>query len=336
MKKEPRNKKAVLYIAMANQFYLWQKLLSRSGLRKSEKIPVIIDDNPDLSYERNRWSSIYRLPLMWILALWVALKKKFLGPNLKINTYWVDGASLICREIKEKATTWRALELIYNHRFGQKKDLDGKIADFWLKMLNAQAVRNRLKLVKQMLREEIEKISQTKSEIRLLSIASGSAQGVIEIMQEFKQKGIIVRAIFLDLDLTAIEYSRKLSQKANVMEQIIFINKSVRELEETVKGFNPNIIEIVGFLEYRSKEKAIELVTRAYHLLTPNGVLLTSNINYNPEILFFYWVVDWQMIYRTPRELFGILVKGLFNSKNCKIICEPLKIYSLAICKKSI
>ncbi len=300
------------------------------------EIPIIIDNNPDLGYERNRWSSTYRLPLMWILALWVALKKKILGPNLKINTYWVDGASSICREIKEKATTWRALDLIYNHKFRQEKDLGGKIADFWLKMLNAQAVRNRLKLVKQILREEIEKISQTKSEIRLLSIASGSAQGVIEIIQEFKQKGIIVQAIFLDLDLTAIEYSRELSQKANVTEQIIFINKSVRGLEETVKGFNPNIIEIVGFLEYRPKEKAIELVTRACHLLTSNGVLLTSNINYNPEILFLHWVVNWQMIYRTPQELVEILIKRSFNPKDCKIICEPLKIYSLAICKKSI
>ena len=154
-------------------------------------ISAIVDKNPDLGYERNRWSSIYRLPLMWILALWVALKKKIWGPNLKINTYWVDGISPVCKEIKERATTWKALDIIYNRKFGQKKDFGEMVADFWLKILNAQEVRNRLKLTKQKLKEEIEeclKRDQTGSRVRLLSIASGSAQGVIEVIQEFKQK----------------------------------------------------------------------------------------------------------------------------------------------------
>ena len=301
------------------------------------KISVIIDNNPSMGYEKKRWSSIYRLPLMWMLALWVALKKKVLGFELEISTYLVDGVSLICREIKKEAATWRALDLIYNHKFGQGKDFGGRVADFWLKILNAQAVRNRLKLVKQKLKEEIKKISiRTDSEVRLLSIASGSAQGVIEVMKELKQKGVYVQAVFLDIDSTALEHSKNLAQKAGVIEKITFINKSTREIEEIAKWFNPQIIEVVGFLEYRPKEKAITLIKRIYHLLAPEGILVISNINYNPEILFFNWVLDWQMIYRAPRELAEILVKGSFNPKTCEITCEPLKIYSLAVCKKSI
>ena len=102
------------------------------------------------------------------------------------------------------------------------------------------------------------------------------------------------------------------------------------------RGFNPNIVEVVGFLEYRPKERAIVLIERIYHLLAPNGVLLISNINYNYEIPFFHWVINWQMIYRTPEELCEILIAGRFDPNSCKIICEPLKIYSLAICKKTI
>jgi len=52
LEKESKNKKAVSYIAMANQFYLWQKFLSRFGLQKSEKIPVIVNSNFELSYEK--------------------------------------------------------------------------------------------------------------------------------------------------------------------------------------------------------------------------------------------------------------------------------------------
>ena len=50
-----KNKKAVSYLAMANQFYRGQKFLSRLGLWKSEKIPVMVGNNPELSYEKDNW-----------------------------------------------------------------------------------------------------------------------------------------------------------------------------------------------------------------------------------------------------------------------------------------
>lgn len=304
--------------------------------QKNNKIPVIIDNNPSIGYEKKRWSSIYRLPLMWMLVLWVALKKKILGPNLKINTFWVDGVSLICRKVKETAGTWRALDIIYNYIPGKDKSFSGQVTDFWNQLNNIKALRNRLKLVKHTLRGIIENLSTKKLEIRLLSIASGSAQGVIEVMAEFKQKGVPVRAIFLDLDPTAIEHSKKLAQKAEVIDQITFINKGVNVLEEAVKNFNPHIVEIVGFLEYRPEERAIKLAGKIYQLLLPGGVLLISNISNNSERLFLHYVSNWPMVYRSPKQLAEILVKGSFNPKNCKIIYEPLKIHQIAICKKSI
>jgi hypothetical protein len=48
------------------------------------KIPIIVDDDPKLGYEKNTWTDICKWPLMWLLAFWVALKKKILGSKLKI------------------------------------------------------------------------------------------------------------------------------------------------------------------------------------------------------------------------------------------------------------
>jgi ubiquinone/menaquinone biosynthesis C-methylase UbiE len=297
---------------------------------------IIIDNDSNLGYEKKKWFYFLMMPIIWLLALWVALKKKILGPNLKINTFWFDGISPICRKIKENATNWRALDIIYNYEFRKRKGVEGEITDFWLKILNAQAVRNRLKLVKQTLKEEIEKISQKESEIKLVSIASGSAQGVIEVMAEFKEKegGTNIKAIFLDLDSTAIEHGKKLAQKAGITDQIIFINKGVNMLEEALKDFSPHIIEVVGFLEYRAEEKAIKLIEKIYRLLPPGGLLLVSNVCNNLEKLFLYHIVNWPMIYRSPRKLAKLLIKGGFNSKNIKIIYEPLKIHEIAICQK--
>jgi len=67
------------------------------------EIPIMIDDDPDLGYETNNWLYIFKLPLILGLAFWVALKKIIFGPKLKINTFWFDGLSPVCREMKENA-----------------------------------------------------------------------------------------------------------------------------------------------------------------------------------------------------------------------------------------
>jgi len=302
----------------------------------SSKIQIIIDNNSSIRYEKNDWLDILRLPIMWMLALWVVIKRKILGLKLKINTYWFDGISPTCRTMKENARRWKALDIAYNYKFERRNDFITKITNFWLKIKNARAVRNRLKLVKKKLREEVDKFSYKEPEIRLVSIACGSAQGVTEILGEFRRRGIFIKAIFLDLDPTAIEYSKKLAQKSGIIDQITFVNKSVKELEEVVDDFKPHIIEMVGFLEYRTKEKAIELIKKIYRLLNLDGVALISNIAPNLENWFLSQVLNWPMIYRTQKELAEVIIKGGFNPGNCKIVYEPLKIHGIAICRKLI
>lgn len=299
-----------------------------------KEIPIIIDNNPSSGYEKRGWIYFLIVPVMMILAFWVALKKKVLDPKLKINTLWFDGISPVCREIKENATGWRALDIIYNYISGKDKSFAGKITDFWNQLKNAMAMRNRLKLVKRELKKVIENLLAEGSEIRLISIASGSAQGVIEIMKEFKERGVLIKAVLLDLNLTAIEYSRKLAEQAKITNQITFINKSARELVEIAKEFNPNIIEVVGFLEYRPKEKAIELIKRIHYSLTPKGTMLTSSISPNIEKLFLYYVINWPMFYRSLKQFTEIITEGGFKPKDIKIIYEPLKIQKIAVCQK--
>jgi len=298
------------------------------------KIPIIIDADRSLGYEKNKLSYIFRLPLIWVLALWVGLKKKILGSELKLNTYWFDGLSSTCRKVKENATTWKALDIIYNYCPERDKSFEGRVTDFWNGLKNIKAVRNRLRLVKKLLKESVQEFSKNEKQIRLTSIASGAAQGIIEIMREFKQKGIFVQAIFLDRDPTAIEHSKNLAKQAEVINQIDFANISTKQLKSVVGKFKPHIVEVIGLLEYRPGEHAINLLKRIYDTLVPKGILITSNISPNSEKFFSYWVGNWPMIYRTVEQLSEIIIKAGFNPQNCKIIQEPLRIHNVAICKK--
>jgi len=272
--------------------------------------------------------------LEYPIGFWVAVKKLFNGGKLKTNCFWVDGISPVCRKIRENATNWRALDTIYNYQ-PKNGNFTGTITEFWMEgVLNIKAVRNRLKLIKEKLNEAIEKILSKNQEVKILSIASGSAQALIEIISEFKKQNILIRALLLDLDPTAIEYSRNLAKEFNVLNQINFVNKSAHNIEESIGDFNPNIVEMVGFLEYRPKEKAVKLIQRIYNILQPEGIFITSNIRDNPEEFFLNYVIDWPMVYRSPEEFAEILTEGGFSPENFEIIYEPLKLHGIAICKK--
>ncbi len=305
------------------------------NLFSKNSISVIIDNDPNLGYEKVNWFYyLFVLPSSLLLALWVAFKKMILGKNLKINTFWFDGGSPLCREVKENATRWKALDIIYNYAPVNNKDFSWKITNFWNQLKNIKALRNRLKLVQKELTEIIENLALKKSEIKLISIASGSAQGVINVMKEFKRKGLIIKAIFLDLDPTAIDHSKTLANQAGVMGQITFVNKSARELEDVAKNFNPDVVEVVGFIEYRPKERAINLVKRIYNLLGQGGVLLISSVSPSLEIPFIHFVSNWPEIYRNLNQFIEILIKGGFKPSNIKIIYEPLKVQKIAVCQK--
>jgi len=294
----------------------------------SSEYPHFVRLEKDLNFEKK---SIYILftPLFLIIALWVYIKKKFIH-NPKTNFYFFDGVSKNCREIKENSARWKALDVVYNYRKGN----ENLFADFWYDLRSSQGTRNRIRLIKFLLLRNIKEISKKNKEVRLISIASGSAQGVIEVIDEAKRNGIIVKAVLIDLDLTALEHSKKLAQEMKVENQVIFINKTASSVNEIGKEFKPHLIEIVGFLEYRPFNKSVELIRSIYQILENGGILLISQIAPNLESFFLKEVINWLMIYRKPKEVVKLLSLAGFDLKNCLFYWEPLKIHYMVECKK--
>jgi len=302
----------------------------RSGALKQIPPHAALYD-PDATYETRKWLYRLALPVMWVLTIWVAVKKMWYGHSLTTNTYWFDGISPICRRIKEGAATWQALDLIYNHRFGS----EGIITDFWLGMQNAQAVRNRMNLTKDILAETLRKFA-VEEETHLLSLASGSAQCVIEALAYLKAEGFTVKALLLDVDTAALEHSIQLAQHYGVQAQITTLKIDLRDLvrlEKSLKDYPPfHVVEMVGFIEYFPDKRVIKLMKSIRLLLRPNGVFMTSSIRSNPERWFLHWVINWEMIYRSPKELRSIIQAAKFQ--DLSIHTEPLSIYDVAVCRK--
>ena len=198
-------------------------------------------------------------------------------------------------------------------------------------MLNCQAVRNRLKLVKQEIGRAILRFSNHQ-EVRLLSLAAGSAQGVIEVMAELKAKGIQVRALLLDIDQTALDYAILLADRYGVGNQIETVKANVAQVARVSQDFRPQVIEMLGLLDYIPQGKAIRLVEKIRQSLETKGIFFTCNIYHNMEMHFLKWVINWAMIYRTPAELAEIVTEAGFS--DYRLIYEPLKIHGLVIAQK--
>ena len=243
-------------------------------------------------------------------------------------------------EIIEHATTHRALEVLYNHgRSNKSNGLIQKIAHLvWFGVLNNSiAVRNRLKLTKKEIETAIYDIDQAGvyPSINILSIASGSARAVIEVLRKFSSPQKPITAKFLDKNPAAIAYSKELAGDLAQKYNLSWITDTAGNFYKHYRGEeNPDIIEMVGLLDYFDETKSITLLAFINEYLRVGGIFITANIIHNREQKFISHLVGWPMIYRTPENLIDMALAAGFTPQNIKVVCEPLKIHAILIAKK--
>lgn len=288
------------------------------------------------AYEKCLWPYFFTSPARWLLTGYVKTKKKgyqfFNIPGPKINTFFFDGLGLSCRKVKEYATTWRAMEIIYHHPFPKRFTPRGLVDEYYWYGLNCQALRNRFKLAKHELRKAILEFTD-KEEIKLMSLACGSAQTAIESIAEFKANNVIIKAFLVDIDQDALDRARDLAELHGVSSQIQFHQANISEEADIFKNFQPHIVEMLGFLDYVEKEKAVHFIKKIHAGLADDGILITCNIAPNPEQHFLTWVIDWPMVYREASDLAEIAEESGFN--DYQIIYEPVNIHGLLVANKT-
>lgn len=253
-----------------------------------------------------------------------------------VSSSFFDRFSRYNHQAKCGAAGWRSLDLFYNYHEKVKPKL-GKNVEGWLtgqwggKLENRQAVTNRLKIAVDLLTTSFDDFAD-EPEIRLLSVASGSAQAVVEAMK--KRPHLNVKVILIDFDGSALDEARTLVDESGMENRFSYIADTTRALDKTSRDFRPHIIEMIGFLDYRPRSKAIALVSRIRDHLPEDGIFLTCNIRHNREKIFLDWVLLWPMIYRTDAEFADVMVEGGFAADKVKLLYEPFKIHGIAICRK--
>jgi len=302
-------------------------------------------------------NGFFYMSVVWLATIWSMLRnlieaviRKIFSPRkplLKIlwemgrnpkhfSCFFGDWLSRYNHRAKTEAASWRALDLFYNYHEKIEPNLEDNLSGwatrFWIGRLeNRQAVRNRLKIAINLLSDSFRKFVN-EPEIRLLSIASGSAQAVIQALQ--KNPNLNIKVVLVDVDKDAIAEAKKEVEKAGLANNFDFVLGSTTVIEGVCRKFNPHIVEMIGFLDYRPKKKAISLIGRIKNILPAGGIFLTCNIRNNREKYFLTWLLLWPMVYRSPKEFGELLIGGGFEREKTTLTYEPFQIHGIAVAVK--
>ena len=257
-----------------------------------------------------------------------------------LGRFFITRSSKTVKGIYDNAKNSRALEYLYN--FDGKITITGGFIDsvftfLWQhNFINAKAARNRFKLVEAKLYKVcVEVAKNTKGHVRIFSLASGSARVVLKVASRLRKDGVILDIKLLDLDPKALELSKSIASAFNVLDLVseICVDK-VSNFEKYCEDWVPDVIEMVGFMDYLTQEKAILLAEKVHRVLPDKGYFVTCNIKDNYERKFVTDILKWDMIYRDEDMLLDVMLKGGFALDNCELIYEPYLIHGLAIGKK--
>jgi len=293
---------------------------------------ITIDKDRELNYEYNsllrKTINIFLIPILNILP---SSAQRLIKKTHKS-----------AKDVIEEKTTYYALDILYKN--GIKENAINFLTKFfhkiWFGTNNSKAVRNRLRLTKREIRNQLEVcLALDKDRIKILSIASGSARAIIEILDEMRNrlKNKKIEVTFLDKDHKAIEYSQELASSKNLLSffELKWVNDTAGSFFRSLDKDNTfDIIEMVGLIDYFSDEKALQMFSHVNKHLSEDGLFITANISDNMERPFVTKVIDWSMIYRSAEQLGEILSRASFNNNKMRLFYEPLKIHCVAVCIK--
>ncbi len=240
--------------------------------------------------------------------------------------------------VMDDKASHNALEVMYKHGHNHREKNSLKKKFFravWFNINNTKAVRNRLRAVKRELNGAGQKVLNNGNDLKILSIASGSARAIIEtIANLYVPQNRKIYANFLDKNPHALDYSKEKVDEINFDNNFVFNWHT-----DTASNFpkycqNLDIIEMVGLLDYFDDEKTVDIFKIIYENLQHKGVFITANIDDNNERKFVTNFIDWRMIYRDGNTLKKLAMKAGFEEDKIKTFYEPLKIHTIMIATK--
>ncbi len=204
-------------------------------------------------------------------------------------------------------------------RNGQEgASLFAKVVNAWfLRQPPAQAHRNRIARLVQVLEEEAVRARSQGRRAEVMSVGCGPAG---EVQRFLSDSFVSDSAAFtlLDFNQETLEHARSvltpLATRHGRPTPIEYVRKSVQQILKesgrTIQGppRQYDLIYCAGLFDYLSDQICQRLMTIMYNWLAPGGLLIATNVEpSNPLRNGMDHLLDWHLIYRTAAQM-GALV----------------------------
>jgi len=343
------------------------------GLKITKEIyDEAIEVNGQVEFEQ-KWPFIYKVfgHIFFLLCraeTWIRREywRKYVAPKLDTNNpenirvildprkhpvaKFLYELSKYVTFLKHNAQEWKAIEAIYNENDWLKKEntfFGRGVTRVLSKVENIIATRNRLRNTKRAMFWEINSLLEKgNEEIRIVSLASGSARSSIEVISAFlKVDPSLIdkfKIWFVDADAEALAFAKSFAKEKypGLEERFEFWNtkisskpEGIKELDDFLSKIKPSIVEMVGFGDYMTREKAVLIYNTIHSNLDKGGLLIANNVKDNDERRFLEIVVTWTMINRSEGEVHAILADAGFAMRT--ILNEPCDIQPVYLGRKS-
>jgi extracellular factor (EF) 3-hydroxypalmitic acid methyl ester biosynthesis protein len=197
---------------------------------------------------------------------------------------------------------YMTLELIYKNM--QMSEGIGTYLDDYMQASSlGVGVRERIITMRELLKKEL----SSRSNSKVLDVASGSCREVFELAPEIKASG--AKFTCVDIDNAALDFALDRFAFAGLSEahtELVQYNAlRMFDLETAQKEFGmQDIIYSVGFFDYLPDDFLVKLLSSLYMLLNPGGKLFAAFKDvdrYQPQL--YHWLVDWDgFLQRTEKD----------------------------------
>jgi 1-acyl-sn-glycerol-3-phosphate acyltransferase len=257
--------------------------------------------------------------------------------NSKIFSFLIKKLTQEGKIVSENPGLALSMEIVYTldrkNIFSLKSFNDLAVFIFDRILFQTKALRNRLKIVKKLLKESLLEI-QSKNEIKILSLGGGSLRSVLSAIAEINNPKLVnkVEIVSVDRDLRSEELIEKVKKELG-LENIKIKILSIESLEflKSIEKNTPtkfDIVEVIGLIDYLKEDIVIKKLNLIYNIMKDKSFLILSNIAPNNEAKFLE-NINWpHLYYRNVVDLVYILKKTPFK-KATKIIEEPIGFHNI-------
>jgi len=243
-----------------------------------------------------------------------------------------------------RARTWpfgypgdhEMLERTYNGMPVADEGIGLYIDTYFLSRTLARGVRERKRVLSQLVQSEIEK---RPTNTRIMNIGCGSSREIFDIgaaLNSYQPK-----FTFLDFDEKATFYSKQLLDNASI-DTSDFVFKKFNALklsnaEYTQKQFgNQDIIYSAGLFDYLKTNVLTKIITSLYANLNEGGIIIAPFKDANNYNTFdYHWIGDWAYFYqRSIDEVRNILSDSLPDNATLEVMPTGIKAINFFIVRK--